>query len=243
MSLDGKFEWVASRRKGGMRSISFVISNSNLLTSETFSAVIINAANGQAGIGWNDIKLERGKSLRFDYDSVDWDWCQGDTFAIVDSKGKIKKHWTLQIPVARPGECSECHGTHRCSACRGSGVIPDRTYRDRYERCARCFGTGICQSCYVPVRTLPSQHPDPYSPVQDDQMRHSSKRKADAIRARIRELEAQLERAEWDIRMYQLKDMDVANRTSYSAQLQYKTQLSMQIDKLRYQLQSLESLQ
>lgn len=102
MSLDGKFEWVASRRKGGMRAVSFVLSNSNLLMSETFSAVIINSVTAQAGIGWNGVKLERGKSLRFDFDTVDWDWCQGDTFAIVDSKGKVKKHWTLQIPVLRP---------------------------------------------------------------------------------------------------------------------------------------------
>ncbi len=242
MSLKGKFEWAQSARKGGFRIVSFVLTNDNFFTSETFNAGIVNALNGQLGMQFASLTLERGKSLRFDYDTVDWDWCQGDAFVILDSNGKVKDNWVLRIPQLRPGECNECHGSHRCGACGGSGMIRVSNHLGGYERCGRCFGTGICQTCYVPVRSSVQAHPDPYNPVDPAAQNQTKQRKIAALRQRIGELEAEVQKAEWDIRMYQLKDMDVSCRTAYFAALQLKSNLSMQLTKLRHDLSTLENM-
>lgn len=243
MSLKGKFEWTASSRKGGMRIISFVLTNDNFFGSETFNAGIVNSLTGQLGMQFANIKLDKGRSLRFDYDTVDWDWCQGDTFVTLDGKGRVKEQWPLRIAGMRPGECPECHGTHRCSACGGAGMLRNTTHLGGYDRCARCFGTGVCQTCYVPVRNPGAPHPDPLNPVDHTAQDQARQRKIAALRQRIAELEAEVQKTEWDVRMYQLKDMDVANKTAYFSVLQLKTNLSMQLAKLRHDLSTLENMQ
>lgn len=223
-----------------MRIISFVLTNDNFFSSETFNAGIVNAQTGQLGMQFARLKLQCDKSLRFDYDTVDWDWCQGDTFVILDSNGRVKHHWTLQVPVPRPGECGECHGTHRCGACGGSGIIRNSGYGGYADRCSRCGGTGICQTCYVPVRGASSAHFDSQSPVDDSAMRRTLERKAADLRARISELEADVQKAERDIFMYQLKGMDVSSRGAYMSVVQYKTQVSIMLTDLRSKLSDIE---
>ena len=36
--------------------------------------------------------------------------------------------------------CHSCHGSKKCSTCRGSGNLDKR-------KCSMCDGTGKCQSC------------------------------------------------------------------------------------------------
>lgn len=222
-----------------MRSISFVLTNDNFFTSETFNAGIVTASTGQLGLQFNSLNLPRDKSLRFDFDTVDWDWCQGDTFVILDNAGRVTQHWTLKVPVMHPGECPECHGTHNCAICSGSGVVRNSGYGG-HDRCTRCSGTGVCQTCYVPVRATGTNIHGSNAAVDDSAMRNSLQRKAAALRERIQELEADVQKAERDIFMYQLKGMDVSSRSAYMSVVQYKTQLNIRLIDLRSKLSDIE---
>ena len=107
---------------------------------------------GQNPWYYRDLKFKSGQSYTFDYDTVGWQWCQGDYIAIVDKNNKILQKWHLQIPEYRPGECPECHGTHKCRACNGEGYVYPRGKMWQFKRCERCGGTGICQTCDIPRR-------------------------------------------------------------------------------------------
>ena len=107
---------------------------------------------GQNPWYYRDLKFKSGQSYTFDYDTVGWEWCQGDFIAIVNKNNKILQKWHLQIPEYRPGECPECHGTHKCRNCNGEGYVYPRGQIWQFKRCEKCGGTGICQTCNIPRR-------------------------------------------------------------------------------------------
>ena len=82
MSFRGKFNWFQSIRQGGRKAISFTLTCSNMFQTETFDAVIIDGTGQNNPMFFHQEQLAAGKSFRFDIDSVGWDWCQGDIFAL-----------------------------------------------------------------------------------------------------------------------------------------------------------------
>lgn len=152
MSWKGKFERIPSTRLGGTMMISFTLRNDNLLFSEKVDIAIYDSF-GQQPFYSRNRKLEAGKSLRFDFDTVGWTWCQGDKLAILDKKGRIDQCWELNMKEYGPGECPECHGTHKCGNCNGLGYVYPRRKIEEYKTCPHCGGSGVCPTCDVPYRT------------------------------------------------------------------------------------------
>lgn len=91
MSFKGQFNWIQSMRQGGRKAISFTLTCTNLFKSETFDAAIIDSTGQQQPMLFSQLSLGAKKSFRFDMDTVGWDWCQGDTFAVLDKMDKWAK--------------------------------------------------------------------------------------------------------------------------------------------------------
>ena len=106
MGLKGDFSWIQCMRQGGRKAISFTLTCNNMLQSETFDAAIIDGSAQLQPMMFRQLNLPAKKSLRFDFDTVGWDWCQGDTFAILDKKGQVDKKWQLNLKVPAPGDCN-----------------------------------------------------------------------------------------------------------------------------------------
>lgn len=162
MSLQGSFSLYTSVRMPGFRLWQFVLKNTNMFLSETVE-VMLSDQFGQERMlfrGVSVIKLKAGQSVAFNMDTVDWDWSQDDFAAIVNSSNKVLKKWQFHIKEYAPGECPECHGTHKCSACRGHSVFTPDLSRGGYfpplsfepSFCQRCGGRGICMTCNIERR-------------------------------------------------------------------------------------------
>lgn len=151
MGLEGKFKKITCQRIGG-KIWSFELSNSNWFRKKTFSIGIYDTYRQNPWF-WRGITLTSGKTVAFNYDTVDWFFCQGDIVAILDGKDNIIKSWRLQIPEYSQGSCPECHGTHKCRRCNGQGFIWPKGRVEEYSKCPDCEGTGVCQTCYIPRRS------------------------------------------------------------------------------------------
>lgn len=242
MGFNGNFSWVQSVRRG-RKAISFTLKNTNFLQSETFDAAIIAKDEKVNPMRFQQICLSAGKSYRFDFDSVGWDWCQGDIFAILNKRGEITQHWELEIQTYAPGECPECHGNHKCKTCGGQG-----TYWDNHKNlvtCRTCGGTGVCQTCYVPTRedslhqenSFFSESPNPNHPAQSDEQKKSRRRQLEDMRRCLSDMEDKVRQARFDYNMRQLKG------DSYRLQmssLQFVHNLERQRDQLRDRIEQLE---
>ena len=242
MGLKGKFEWYNSLHQGGKKAITFSLRCSNMIQSETFDCAIIDGSDQQPPQIRRQLKMKPNDTLRFDFDTCGWDWCQGDFFAILGEKDKIAQRWDLNMKVYAVGECPECHGSHRCNNCNGKGYVEDH-YSHTYSNCPTCNGTGICQTCYVPVRNgssignvISGNQPMPNPNL-------SRERKINALKQRITELSAKIESVEWERRMMQLKDLDVSSRIAYNSQLQLKSRYEQQLIQAQYELEQLERMQ
>jgi len=152
MKLKGEYIWFRCLRMGGQKAISFELYNSAWLGQEEMNIALISSDQTVSPLHYANVVIKHGESLSFNYDTVGWNWKQGDSFVLLDNKGKIKKNWPLNLSTYAQGECPECHGTHRCNACQGKGVITD--YRTHMvSSCQVCHGTGSCQTCYIPTNT------------------------------------------------------------------------------------------
>lgn len=247
MSFRGEFNWIQCLHQGGRKAISFTLKCTNMFQTETFDAAIIDGNGQLQPMMFRQQRLAANKSLRFDFDTVGWDWCQGDTFAIIDKKGQMdkKNKWTLNLRVPAPGECRECHGTHKCKYCNGTGMITNHRQHE-IESCTACHGTGVCQNCYVPFRNGAAGGTvgmgSTYNPADMPNPSAARQHKADSLRQRIQELQAKLERAEWDERIMKLRGTDVSSRRVYMSQVGLKYQYERQLSELQYELQQLERL-
>lgn len=151
MGFKGKFELTTSTRISGARFYSFVLKCTNLLLGETVDYMISDEFN-QRPFYYRNQTFKAGRSYRFDFDTVDWEWCQHDYFAILGKNDKVIKKWQLNLKEYKPGECPECHGTLKCKKCNGQGFIYQQGIMMEYKACDACGGTGICQTCFIPRR-------------------------------------------------------------------------------------------
>ena len=239
MNLKGQFNWIQSLRLGGRKAISFTLSCTNLLYDETFNAAIFDGSGSSQPLNFPNQSIPARKSLRFDYDTVGWDWCQGDKFVILDKKGKIKAEWVVNMRTYAYGECPTCHGTHRCPQCSGSGRITDR-YTHMIETCQACAGTGQCQTCYLPVRSNSNIGQSMGFDQRTNNAEVSKQRRIAAINGRIYELQSKIEKIEWDLRIMKLKDHSYSSHMTYTSILQLKFTYEQQLIKLQSELRHLE---
>lgn len=241
MGLVGSFDWYRSLHQGGKKAISFKLTCDNMITNEIFDCAIIDSTGQQPTQVRRQLKLKPNGSFTFNYDTCGWDWCQGDYFVILGKDDKVKKRWDLNLKVYGPGECPECHGSHRCTKCNGSGILRDQ-HTHSISGCPTCNGTGECQTCYVPLRSGSALASAVYGGGPMPNPGLSRQRKMEALRRTIADLQTKIEREEWNQRMMQWKGMDLAARTAYSSQMQLKSQYERQLLQAQYELQQLENM-
>lgn len=150
-NFKGRFELYASTRVGVGYLYSFVLKCTKWFGSETVDCMISYPNNPNPWF-WRSQKFEAGHSYPFNFDTVDWQWCNHDFFAILDKKGNIVQKWELNLKEYGPGECPDCHGTHICKYCHGNAISFAPTQYDLLKDCKYCGGTGECPTCYVPKR-------------------------------------------------------------------------------------------
>lgn len=246
MSLKGEFYWIRSMRQGGRKAISFTLTCTNLFQSETIDAAIIDGTGQLQPMIFRQQTLKAKESLRFDFDTVDWDWCQGDTFTILDKKGQMGQKWMLNLKTYAPGECPDCHGTHKCRQCNGTGMIFNRPTHT-YNQCEACNGTGICQTCFVPVRKVPttgdsnfSYNPEGNGNTNSNPAYISRQRKIEALLERRRDLQEKLHDAKNNDIIMRIRGTDITSPNvcnSYATLIyRYETEIikiDSQISQLR----------
>lgn len=134
---------------------TFVLQNTDWMGSQTVNLLFSDAAGNLSSS--YQVEVRHGTSVYLGEQNTGWQWCQGDYAAVTDKSGKVKERWQLLLPVYKSGACPECHGTHKCASCNGRGTWKDT--RQNRVFCPVCLGTGVCQTCYIPLRGLPRQMP------------------------------------------------------------------------------------
>lgn len=151
MGFLGTFTRFRSKRLAGGIEISFSLKCTNLIFGETVD-IALYPSDGSHPWYFRDQKFKAGQTCDFNFDTVNWQWFQGDYAAIIDKKGKIKQTWVLSLKEYAPGECPDCHGTKICKTCQGKGNIYPPGQIWNFKTCPSCGGTGICQTCEIPRR-------------------------------------------------------------------------------------------
>ena len=233
MSLKGTFErrMMIQSRVGGVAIYSFTLSNTDWFGSETFDSMLCDGAGLQPRF-YRGLKLKAGESMRFDYETVGWSWCQGDFFAILGRKDKIEKSWPLNLKEYRPGECPECHGTRKCSHCKGQGY--SFVFQSGLSSCPYCGGTGVCQTCNVPRRT-PTMTVGSAYPPNGGRRRH---RPAAVIQNDIMDVQRQIDQIEWN---WKMRDLGRSPNVGYglkSSEIQLRYTLQQRLSKLQEELRN-----
>ena len=240
MSFRGSFDWFTSLHQGGKRAISFTLTCRNMLMPETFDCAIIDSTGHEPSQIRRRIKLKPNASFTFNYDTCGWDWCQGDFFAILGKNDKIVQRWDLNLKIYAKGECPECHGSHRCVKCNGNGIINNHSTHT-VEKCIVCNGTGICQRCYVPMRESSPLYTTISDGANFPNPEMSKQRKIATLQKTIADLQAKIEKADWDARMMQRKGTDMSLHTVYNSHLELKHSYQRQLLQAQYELQQLEN--
>ena len=96
MSFKGTFLRYASNRLHGSILISFSLKCTNILFGETVDVGIFPSDGSQPWY-YRSLKFKSGQTYVFNFDSIDWNWCQGDYAAILGADNKIIQKWTLQL--------------------------------------------------------------------------------------------------------------------------------------------------
>lgn len=243
MSLKGKYIWFNSLRLGGKKAISFELTNSAWFGQEVFNAALVSGDGMTPPMHYLQQVLKHGETLRFNYDTVDWNWKQGDSFVILDKNGKIIQSWPLNLSTYAVGECPECHGTHRCKTCQGRGVITDY-HTHMVSSCQVCHGTGVCQTCYIPTSSTSPQNVYATS-AQPGSARYREQRKA-MLREQIADLQNKIDKMERDAYVQDMHDaMRPWQKHSYSvttANSSLKFSYEQALIKARSELEQLEMM-
>ena len=150
MGFKGSFKQIRCNRIGG-RMWSFELSNTGWFGKKVYNIGIYDTYRQNPWF-WRGQVLKSGETVAFNYDTVDWYFCQGDTVVLMDEKDQIIQSWVLQLREYRQGECPECHGTHKCRRCNGNGYVWPKGRMEEFSKCPDCDGLGVCQTCYVPRR-------------------------------------------------------------------------------------------
>lgn len=204
----------------------FVLTNTSLLGSKRVTVYMSDYYGGQQKQCTIDTRAR--ESYRLNADTVGWSWHQGDRAVAVDSDGSEVGSWMLYVREYANGECPECHGSHKCSACGGQGVFLGGQFGVEIITCQKCCGTGMCTTCEVPYRTdaLGNAIHIPNPALAG---RHRSPRKLDAEIGRVRQQLADAQQRLWNL---QLRGRQ--HTTEFMS-------LSRQVDMLRQRLESLEN--
>lgn len=235
MGWQGSFSRVMSQRAAGCPVFSFVLKNTNLLSSETVDLMLCDAYQ-QSPWYFRDVKIKAGDSIRIDLDNGGWEWYNGDFCAILGRNNTIKQRWTLNLKRYAPGECPECHGSHKCGHCRGEGYqLNNRTVE--ITRCAYCGGSGICMTCRIPERKPPISMPS-VNPIQQTRGQRNAAR-ISAIQSEIANIQSQIDKIDWDMRMMQLDGRQVRQHSTYQSLIQLRYNYNIQLINLQQQLQGL----
>lgn len=241
MSFRGTFEWYKSLHQGGKKAISFTLTCKNMFKTETFDCAIVDSSGQEPTQIRRQLKLKPNESLTFNYDSCRWDWSQGDYFCILGKKDKVEQRWDLNLKIYSRGECPDCHGSHRCQTCNGSGIINNRRTHT-INTCNACNGTGVCQRCYVPIRSGTTLAQEVYGSQPLPNANFNKQKKIAALHQIISDLESKISKADMDIRMMQFKGMDVSARTAYMSHVEMMHSFRRQLINAQYELQQLESM-
>lgn len=152
MSFKATFNLIPSKRFNNHISLwSLTLKCTNVLFGETVDIGLFPSDGSQPWY-FRNIKFKAGQSYIFDYDTVDWKWRQDDYAAILGPNNSIVEKFLFHMKEYGPGECPECHGTHKCKKCNGKGYVWPPGRIDLSTRCDRCNGNGICITCDVPYR-------------------------------------------------------------------------------------------
>ena len=246
--MDLEYEWqqYGSLRKGGQLSFSLMITCTRWWRTEKVPFRLVDGS-GQLSPKDGYIELEAGKSVRIDYDTYDWDWCNGDFIIIFDKKGREYDRIVFNKRTYAPGECPECHGSHQCVACKGTGRVMDRLRQ--VSTCQRCLGTGLCQTCYVPTRQAGAIYNignvgASVSSGTNPNVELSRQRKIIDLRKRIADLESMINHCEYDAKMRKLDTAihgyDTSRTTDDMRQAQLKYTYQSQLIQLKHELEQLE---
>lgn len=248
--MDLKYDWqqYGSTRKGGQLSYSLLITCTRWWRTEKVAFKLVDGS-GQLPPKDGYIELKAGMSVNIDYDTYDWDWCDGDFIIIYDSKGREYDRQVFRKRTYAPGQCPECHGSHHCATCHGTGRITDRMHM--VSTCPRCLGTGVCQTCYVPMRNggmtaNMSYTGSTVATNTNPNVEMSRERKIAALRKRIMDLEAMISQCEFDERMRKMRTAnfgyDTSRTTDDMRQAQLKYTYQSQLIQLRHELEQLERM-
>lgn len=151
MGFSGSFRRKPSETAHRVVLYSFTLKCTNLFASETVDIGIFPSNGGQPWFLRNK-KLRAGKRYDFDRDTVGWTWYNHDYIAILDDNDQPIQKWELNLKEYGPGECPECHGTHKCKYCNGQGFTAPKGRPWEFKMCEKCGGSGICMECDVPTR-------------------------------------------------------------------------------------------
>lgn len=248
MGRDLKYEWqqYGSLHKGGQLSFSLMITCTRWWRTEKVPFRLVDGS-GQLPPKDGFIELEAGKSVRIDYDNYGWDWCNGDFIIIFDNKGREYDRIVFNKPTYAPGECPECHGSHQCATCHGTGRIKDKMHM--VSTCPRCLGTGVCQICYVPTRNGGMTASMGYAGSTvatniNPKVEMSRQQRISDLRKSIAELREMISNCSSDEQIRKLRtaihgyDSSMTLNDMQQAQLKYKYQTELQ--KLQFELEQLE---
>lgn len=244
-TFKGEFGRVALQKCMGVIGYSFTLKNTDWFGKERVSVVLCDAY-GQQPWYFRDLEIKAGQAMVFNRDTVGWDWAQGDFCGILDKNDAVRQRWELRLKVYAPGECPECHGTHKCRHCHGQGY-PFDSKNFTVQPCPHCGGTGECQTCYVPQRQPGYAPPTGGAMPQPGQQggfpggnSAAQRQRAYAdLTARIAELQAQVQQVEWDMRMMQLRGQDVTSASLYRTYINMRYNYNRQIIDLQHKLSNL----
>ncbi len=247
MSMDLEYTWqqFKSDFKGGQLSYSLLITCKRWFKTEKVAFRLVDGS-GQIPPKDDYIELAAGMSFRIDYDNYGWDWCDGDYIIIFDTRGREYERKVFRMRTYGPGECPECHGSHQCAACHGTGRITDEMHM--VSTCQRCLGTGLCQTCYVPTRTMPSMNVPYGSSVSTNanpNVAGSRQRKKEMLQKQIFDLQQKIERMEWEERTNQLRTAihgtsPYGSFTTQNSRFQLKYQYQIMLQNALHELEQLE---
>lgn len=240
-TFKGSFHRVPLQKCMGMIGYSFSLKNTDWFGKEKVDIVVCDAY-GQQPWYFRDTVIKAGETFEINRDTVGWDWAQGDFCALLDKRNRITQKWELQLKVYGPGECPDCHGTHKCRHCNGQGY-PFDPRNPQVVPCPYCGGTGTCQTCDIPVRQprySPSApmgqqgggFPGGSSPQQRQQAYAN-------LTQAISELQSKIQQVDWDMKMMQLRGTDVSSASVYRSYLSLKHGYERQLLDLQNKLQNL----
>ena len=114
------------------------------------------------------------------------------------------------------------------------------------ETCQACAGTGQCQTCYLPTHSAQNigQYAGPSVGVNQmaNNAEVSRQRRVAALNSQIQDLQAKIEKINWDLRIMKLRDISYNSQLTYQSILRLRFSYEQQLIKLQSELRQLEMM-